>query len=138
MAMKMPCVALLFAAVFIYGHCAEARQPEVTITYDAAPDDRCAADRGVPIRDGWKTELRSRLPEVDSLWKAVGPNLIEAAEAITGKSFSGDKIAARLTLCDVPSQSSDVITINMRYALRSFTPAPVPMRPDTRYSFHWF
>ncbi len=90
----------------------------------------------MPIRDEWKAELTSRRTEFDSLWATNEPKLVEAAETITGKSFSGGRITARLTLCDLPSKSSDGIIINMRYALRSFTPTPVPMRYKVDTLFH--
>jgi len=134
--MKPVLILLLVASASVCGSDAQARQPAVTITYDAVSDARCALDRGVPIRDEWKLELTSRRAEFDNLWEALGPKLVETAEAITGKSFSGDRVAVRLTLCDLPSQSSDGITINMRYALMSFTPSPVPMRYKVDTLFH--
>jgi hypothetical protein len=134
--MKAAVIVLLAASAFCWGTYAPARQPLVTINYDAAIDDQCALARGVPIRDEWKTELMSRLVEFENLWDNVGPKLVGAAETITGKLFSGGKITARLTLCDLPSQASDGITINMRYALKSFTPSPVPMRYKVDTLFH--
>jgi hypothetical protein len=134
--LKPSLIQTLIASALLCNGYAQARQPTVTITYDAASDARCAADRGVPIRDKWIAELVSRRSEFDSLWGSVGPKLVEAAQTITGKSFSGGNITARLTLCDVPSQSSDEIVINMRYALKSFTPTPVPMRYKVDTLFH--
>jgi hypothetical protein len=45
-------------------------------------------------------------------------------------------VTANLTLCDLPSQSIAGISVNMRYALRSFTPNPVPMRYKVDTLFH--
>ena len=42
----------------------------------------------------------------------------------------------RLTLCDLPSQSIGGISVNMRYALKSFTPSPVPLRYKVDVLFH--
>jgi len=134
--MKPILMLLLLASASLCGSYAQAHQPKVTITYDAVADAQCAADRGMQIPDEWKAELTSRRPEFANLWEMLGPKLVEAAETITGKSFSGGRITARLTLCDLPSQSSDGIIINMRYALKSFTPSPVPMRYKIDTLFH--
>ena len=134
--MQSPIIFLLAASASLGGSYAQARQPIVTITYDAAIDAQCASDRRVPIPQDWTAELMSRREEFDNLWKTLGPKMIHAAETVTGKSFSGGSITARLTLCDLPSQSSDEITINMRYALRSFTATPVPMRYKVDTLFH--
>jgi hypothetical protein len=134
--MKAAVILLLAASAFLCGSYAQARQPVVTITYDAAIDAQCASDRGVQIPDEWKAELMSRLPEFENLWRTFGPKLVEATETITGKAFSGGSITARLTLCDLPSQSFDGISVNMRFALKSFTPTPVPMRYKVDTLFH--
>ena len=134
--MKSLITLLLVASASLCSSDAQARLPVITISYNAAMDAQCALDRGVSIRDEWKAELQSRRAEFDNLWRTLEPTLVEAAETITGKAFSGDKITARLTLCELPSQSSDGIIINMRYALKSFTPTPVPLRYKADTLFH--
>jgi hypothetical protein len=62
--------------------------------------------------------------------------MIAATEEITGKPFPDDEVTARLTLCNVPSQSILGISVNMRYALRSFTDNPVSMRYKVNTLFH--
>ncbi len=42
----------------------------------------------------------------------------------------------RLTLCDTPSNSFQGPTVNMRYALKSFTETPVPLRYKVETAFH--
>ena len=76
------------------------------------------------------------MPELEDLWAKVGPKQIEAVEAITGKPFPGEDFAARLTLCNLPSQSFVGISVNMRYALKSFISPPVLMRDKVETLFH--
>ena len=62
-----------------------------------------------------------------------------ATEAISGKQFPPQEVVAQLTLCNTPSESfaaTDRVSINMRYALKSFTPTPVPMRYKVDTLFH--
>lgn len=134
--MKPALILLLVAFTSLIGWYADAREPVVTIINDSVVDAQCASTRGVDIRDEWKAELNSRRTEFENLWETIGPNLVEAAETITGKTFSGARVNARLTLCDLASQSSNEIIINMRYALKSFTPTPVPMRYKVDTLFH--
>lgn len=115
---------------------AYAGQPTVTIAYSSTIDFACSLFRGGEIKDQWKAELVSRKPDFESLWSTVGPKMIDTTEAITGKSFPSEEITARLTLCNLPSQSIVGISINMRYALRSYTPTPVSMRYKVDTLFH--
>lgn len=115
---------------------ANASQPEVAITYSPRLDSICGFFRGYSIKDEWKQELASRLPEFESLWVSEGPQLIDAAEAVTGKSFPPESVTAHLTLCNLPSQSIIGISVNMRYALKSFTPSPVPIGYKVDTLFH--
>ena len=95
-------------------------------------------ERGAEIQSvkaEWANELNERLPEVVRLWESVGPALIEAVSTSTNKSLSPPK-TVHLTLTDQPSNSFLGITVNMRYALRSFTATPVPMRYKIDTVFH--
>jgi len=108
----------------------------VKVKYDASEDVSCSKDS---IKEEWKAELLSREPEFISLWEAEGPRLLAATESLSGKDFPSLEITARLTLCNVPSESfpeTGRVTINMRYALRSFTPEPVSMRYKVNTLFH--
>jgi hypothetical protein len=127
---------LLFAGLFAFANHANAGMPSVTISYSPALDSACALARGVPIKDEWKLELNSRKAEFESLWRSTGPGLVAMTEAITGKPFSSEPVTARLTLCDLPSQSLVGISVNMRYALQSFASPPVPMRYKVATLFH--
>ena len=83
--------------------------------------------------------MLSRDSEFVRIWETEGPQLLAATEAISGKEFPSQEIIARLTLCNAPSESfpgTDRVTINMRYALRSFTPEPVSMRYKVYTLFH--
>ena len=115
---------------------AVAGQPGVTVVYSPGLDSVCALIRGGAIKNEWKEELASRKGEFESLWLGAGPKLIDAVESLTGKAFPAEPVTARLTLCDLPSQSIMGISINMRYALKSFVPDPVPMRYKVDTLFH--
>ena len=115
---------------------ARAAQPAVTVDYSPSLDAACSALRGGSIKDEWKEELSARKPEFDALWARLGPRFIDAAEGLTGKSFPTGAITARLTLCNVPSQSFAGVLVNMRFALKSFVPAPVPLRYKVDTLFH--
>jgi hypothetical protein len=115
---------------------AQAGQPSVTTAYSPSLDSACSLVRGGTIKEEWKEELVSRKAEFESLWAANGPKLVEATEAMTGKSFPGQHFTVRLTLCDLPSQSFLGISVNMRYALKSFVSPPVPMRYKVNTLFH--
>ena len=111
-------------------------QPRLEITYSPELDEDCSILHGPPIKDDWKLELTSRMTEYQDLWTQVGPKLIHAAEKIARRPFPSDPIAARLTLCNIPSQSFVGVIVNMRYALKSFTADPVPMRYKVDTLFH--
>jgi hypothetical protein len=115
---------------------ANAAQPTVTISYSPGLDRVCSFFRGPAVDDAWRAELESRLTEFEQLWASRGPKLIAAAEAVTGKAFPPDEVTARLTLCNVPSQSIIGVSVNMRYALKAFTPSPVPMQYKSDTLFH--
>jgi hypothetical protein len=127
---------LLFTLVVTFALHVQAAQPSVTVAYSPALDSACSLVRGGTIKDEWKEELVSRKAEFEGLWVSVGPKLIEATESITGKPFPNKHFTARLTLCNLPSQSFVGISINMRYALRSFVSPPVPMRYKVDTLFH--
>lgn len=127
---------LPFALLVLIAPLASAEQPTVTISYSSRVDWVCSFFRGSSIEDEWKTELVTRLAEFEQLWADVGPKMIAAAESITGKAFPAEKITARLTLCNLPSRSFLGVSVNMRHALRSFTPHPVPMRYKINTLFH--
>lgn len=104
--------------------------------YSPMMDTACSLVRGGAIKEEWKKELVSRKAQFEALWAGVGPQLMGAAEAITGRSFPSEHLTARLTLCDLPSQSIIGISVNMRYALTSFTHTPVPLRYKVDTLFH--
>lgn len=93
-----------------------------------------AAERP-PTRPEWSEELNERLPEIVSLWESIIPTLVEAVTITTKKPFSAPK-TVHLILSDRPSNSFSGVTVNMRYALRSFTATPVPMRYKLDTVFH--
>ena len=111
-------------------------EPVISLAYNPRLDAICSLFRGGAIRKEWETELTSRQDEFENLWKMAGPKLIEATENITKVSFPSRKYTARLTLCDLPSQSILGISVNMRYSLDSFTQTPVPMRYKVDTLFH--
>jgi hypothetical protein len=123
----------LFAAFTSSAHAA---QPTITVAYNQSFDSVCSFFQGNAIKDEWKVELASRQKEFENLWKAAGPKLIETTEQITKKPFPEKNFTARLTLCNLPSQSYFGIGINMRYALKSFTTTPVPMSYKVNTLFH--
>ncbi|QDL52947.1 hypothetical protein [Rhodoferax aquaticus] len=87
------------------------------------------------VQAEWSIELNERLPEIVKLWESIGPALVEAVAATTKKPFSAPE-TVHLTLTDQPSNSFFGVTVNMRYALRSFTAKPVPMRYKIDTVFH--
>jgi hypothetical protein len=127
---------ILFTGLLTSTCSSRAGLPPVTVKYDAAEDDSCS---GSSVKTEWKAELVSREPAFVSLWDSEGPRLVAATESISGKNFPSQAITARLTLCNLPSESfpeSGRVTINMRYALKSFTPEPVSMRYKVNTLFH--
>jgi hypothetical protein len=123
-------------ATVLAASAAQASPPQVIISYNPAMDSVCAWLKGSAIKDSWKAELSSRQAEFEQLWISSGPKMMDAVESITGKTFSSRSATVRLTLCDIPSESFIGIVINMRYALQSFTPKPVPMRYKVNTLFH--
>lgn len=115
---------------------ARSAQPNIAIDDSPTLDSVCSVVRGGEIKDEWRAELVARKPEFEKLWGSVGPTWIATAESITGKPFPGGDITARLTLCNLPSQSIVGVSVNMRYALASFSPSPVPLRYKVHTLFH--
>ncbi|MFO1370731.1 MAG: hypothetical protein U1F46_17250 [Marinagarivorans sp.] len=115
---------------------AQAAAPIVEVAYSPGFDSLCSLFRAGSINDEWKAELQSRQHEFEEIWKTLGPKMIEATQKITKKSFPDQNVTARLTLCEVPSESYFGILINMRYALKSFTPTPVPVSYKVNILFH--
>ena len=111
----------------------------VKVEYNPDQDSLCSAPPENPVKEEWTTELLARESEFVQLWEREGPRLLAATTAISGKSFAPREITAKLTLCNASSESfpeSSRITINMRYALRSFTPTPVSLRYKVDTLFH--
>ena len=100
----------------------------VTVAYYPTLDAVCAVLRGSEVKEEWRSELIARRPEFEALTSTLAPRFIAAAEAITGRAFPDGSTTVYLTLCDVPSQSKFGVSVNMRYALASFTASPVPLR----------
>ena len=131
--------AFLFAALLGFGCSSQATLPLIRVEYNPSEDLACSLPPASPIKEEWKAELLSRQSEFVRIWKTEGPRLLAATEAISGRDFPSREITARLTLCNAPSESfpgTDRVTINMRYALRSFTPEPVSMRYKVDTLFH--
>jgi hypothetical protein len=131
--------AVLLAVLLGFGCSSQATLPRIKVEYSPSEDLACSLPPGSPIKEEWKAELLSRQPEFVRLWQSEGPKLLAATEAISGRDFPLEEITARLTLCNAPSESfpgTDRVTINMRYALRSFTPQPVSMRYKVDTLFH--
>src|SRR6202158_1892575 len=131
--------AFLFAALLGFGCSSQATLPRIRVEYSPSEDLACSLPPGSPIKEEWKAELLSRQPEFVRLWQSGGPKLLTATDAISGRDFPLGEITARLTLCNAPSESfpgTDRVTINMRYALRSFTPEPASMRYKVDTLFH--
>jgi hypothetical protein len=97
------------------------------------PEERCLAGEARPE---WVAELQSRLPEIKSVWEAVSPSMLNAVAALTGKSVEPLPRGVLLTLCNSPSQAFFGVSVNMRFALRSFTAQPVPLRYKADTAFH--
>jgi hypothetical protein len=104
--------------------------------YGASQDQQCASTRGAELETKWVAELRKILPAAQHLWSTEAPKLFEAAASLTGKHTETYAVPVRLTLCDTPSQSFSGPVVNMRFALHSFTPDPVPLRYKIDTAFH--
>ena len=123
-------IALVFAIVATP---AGSATPDVNIFYDAKQDEGCGSE----IKEEWKAELRDRLDAFKTQWSLIGPPLIAATEKMTGRPFSLPAIQVRLTLCNAPSDSrGKIILVNMRYALKSFTPNPVSLQYKAGIVYH--
>jgi hypothetical protein len=129
-------VSTLVGLFSVFAICAQAAQPTITVAYNKTFDSVCSFLQGYEIKDEWKIELDTRQKEFENLWTAAGPKLLETTEKITKKPFPEKNFTARLTLCNLPSQSYFGIGINMRYALKSFTTTPVPMSYKVNTLFH--
>ena len=126
---------LVAILAFVSPHAgAEQFRPSV-MAPDPAADAACAALRGYEIKAAWKEELHQRLPELQAMWKSEGTKMFAAASSITGSQLLPPD-TVRLTLCDTPSQSLTGPSVNMRFALKSFTPTPVPLRYKVDTAFH--
>ena len=125
---------VLLQALLIAASPLSAAQPsaEVNFSYEQSAAETCLNGTVMPE---WDRELRERLPEITSLWHELGPRMVQAVAKVTGKQFT-PKSKVTLTLCGTPSNSFFGITVNMRYALRSFTSSPVPMRYKVDTAFH--
>lgn len=103
--------------------------------YNPQQDDACASARQQQIKPEWSIELRDRLPELRSIWESVSPAMLTAVYVLTKRSLTPPP-TVRLTLCDLPSNSFFGVSVNMRYALSSFTATPVPLRYKADTTFH--
>ena len=112
-----------------------AATPAVHIKYNKTLDAVCSFVKGYEIEESWKAELTGRIEEFRSTWDALGPQLLSETERLSGYKFD-DSISAYLSLCSVPSQSLFGISINMRYALASFTSEPVSFEYKAAVIYH--
>jgi hypothetical protein len=62
--------------------------------------------------------------------------MFAAVTSLTHRPIDRYVEPVRLTLCDRPSQSLSGPSVNMRFALHSFTPRPVPLRYKVDTAFH--
>ncbi len=129
-------IILCFAILVNISRPAVAGQPVVDITYNPNLDALCSLFQTDEIKEEWQTELSARLEEFKDQWIAISPKLIATTEEITGKLFPEENFTAYLTLCNMPSQSILGISINMRYALKSFKQPAVPLRYKVDTLFH--
>ena len=128
---------LLLVGLACLATSSQAAPARVKVEYDPQRDTSCPG--GGSIKEEWKAELLARQAEFMRMWEKESPQLVAAVESITGKPFLAQEITARLTLCNTPSESSpgaDRVTVNMRFALASFTRTPVPMRYKVHTLFH--
>lgn len=128
---KLIPLILLFFSIFT-----SAKIPVVAIEYSQPLDSFCSFIKGPKIEDEWKNELLDSLESYRRIWSSVGTELLSVSEDITGNRFSKSKITAYLTLCAVPSQSIIGISVNMRYALSSFTDEPVALKYKVAVLYH--
>ena len=109
--------------------------PITDFRYEPRLDDACLATNGWPVKPEWSRELRDRIPDFRDMWESVGPPMAKAVNEITNKPFLLPR-TVNLTLCNKPSNSFFGVTVNMRYALRSFTATPVSLRYKVDTAFH--
>lgn len=124
---------LLFLVLADWTITASAASAQVAFVYDELADEKCSAYE--QIKGQWSSELKEKVPEFSALWAQVGPAMTGAVSTLTNKPFSPAG-SVRLTLCATPSNSIFGLTVNMRYALASFTPTPVPLRYKVDTAFH--
>jgi hypothetical protein len=127
---------LITALLLGLSSAANAQDSLFVLHYDERFDEQCSASRGYSIKAEWSNELKDRLPEMQTLWKAIAPPMLAAVKNLTGKSIDPPASPIRLTLCDLPSQSKFGTSVNMRFALRAFTEQPVPLRYKADTAFH--
>ena len=96
-------------------------------------DEQCFVSE---VKEELIAELQSRLAELRSIWENVGPRMLNAVTALTGKYVEPLPRRVLLTLCSSPSQAIFGVSVNMRFALRSFTAQPVSMRYKADTVFH--
>ena len=128
--------ATLACVLFLIAPISPAWSASFTVIYDESRDQACSTARGYPIKDDWVRELKAVLPELQELWKNKAPALFDAAAALTRRQTEPLVEPVTLTLCDTPSQSFSGPSVNMRFALRSFTPQPVALRYKVDTAFH--
>jgi hypothetical protein len=126
---RMSLVALVVASTTSHS------SPLPQLTYDDLADKQCSSTEGSMIESDLVNELHARLPEMRRLWESVGPEMARAVTVLTNKPFEPTG-TIRLTLCNIPSNSSQGPTVNMRYALKSYTETPVPLRYKVDTAFH--
>lgn len=119
-----------------FAHISLASTPVVNIEYSQSLDSVCSFFKGPKIEEAWKDELSQRLEGFQLGWSTVGTQLLVSTEQITGNRFSRDTITAYLTLCGIPSQSIVGVSVNMRYALATFTDEPVSFSYKTAILYH--
>ena len=111
----------------------------VKVEYSPGQDSLCSMGSGNSVKEEWKAEVLARQSAFVQLWESEGPRLLATTEAISGKDFALREITARRTLRNSPSEpfpQADRVSINMRYALGSFTPTPVSLRYKVDMLFH--
>jgi len=123
---------LLFL-VPLAGH---AERSTFEVIYAESEDRACASSRGYDIKAEWVRELNEVLPSFRSLWREKGAAMFDALASLTHRPNDAFVAPVRLTLCDMPSQSFGGPSVNMRFALRSFTTSPVSLRYKVDTAFH--